>query len=273
MFTYPVAKWTGGIFFEHVHRLIASVIGMIMIVVAVWTWVVDDRRWLKRLTAGALLAVIVQGILGGMTVLMQLPPAVSIGHALLAQSFLLMTVAIAAATSRAWITGDAAVAVPVDARVRTLLAASVVVTFLQILLGALVRHTYSAPAIPDFPLSNGALIPAFTDFHVVIHFAHRVGAVVTSALIITGGVLVLRSGTLPRLRMPAIAMMLAVLVQVLLGATVIWTRQAILPNTLHVAFGAVTFATVFLAYLRAARWYQFRETRLASALRVQEAGA
>jgi cytochrome c oxidase assembly protein subunit 15 len=208
-----------------------------------------------------------------MTVLMQLPPAVSIGHALLAQSFLLMTVAIASATSRAWVTGGEAAAVPVDVRVRTLLAASVVMTFVQILLGAVVRHTYSAPAIPDFPLSNGALIPAFTDFHVVIHFAHRVGALITSVLIITGGVLVLRAGTMPRLRLPAIAMMLAVLVQVLLGATVIWTRQAILPNTLHVAFGALTFAAVFLSYLRAARWYHFRETRQASVLRVQEAGA
>ena len=246
---------------------------MITIIVAVWIWLADDRRWLKRLAAGAVLAVVAQGILGGITVLMQLPPAVSIGHALLAQTFLLMTVAIAAATSRAWVCGAAATPVPVDSGVRMLLAVSVAMTFVQILLGAIVRHTYSAPAIPDFPLSNGAVIPAFTDFHVMIHFAHRVGALVTSTLIISGGVLVLRSGVLPRLRVPAVAMMLSVLAQVAIGAIVIWTRQAILPNTLHVAFGAVTFAMVFLTFLRAERWYEFRETRRAAVLRAQEASA
>ncbi|MBL0177443.1 MAG: COX15/CtaA family protein [Ignavibacteria bacterium] len=273
MFTFPLEKWTGGIFYEHFHRLIASGIGVITIVVAVWVWLVDRRRWLKTLAAVALGSVIVQGVLGGLTVLMQLPPAVSIAHALLAQTFLLMTVTIAAATSRAWVTGGDAAPVPVESRLRTLLASAVVMTFAQIVLGAVTRHTYSAPAIPDFPLSNGAIIPDFTSFHVAIHFAHRVGAVITSVLIISAGVTVLRSKQFARLKQPAIWMMLMVLVQFTLGATVIWTRQAILPNTLHVAFGALTFATVFLTFLRAARWYRFREAAEVRTATAREARA
>ena len=63
MFAYPVAKWTGGIFYEHVHRLIASGIGFLTIVVAALVWLTDERRWMKRLAAAALAAVIVQGVI------------------------------------------------------------------------------------------------------------------------------------------------------------------------------------------------------------------
>ncbi|MBI5648649.1 MAG: heme A synthase [Ignavibacteriae bacterium] len=273
MFTYPIEKWTGGIVFEHGHRLIASGIGFITIIVAVMVWFVDKRRWMKVLAGVALLSVIVQGVLGGLTVLMQLPAAVSISHAMLAQSFLLMTVAMAAATSRAWMTGSAAQRVNAGASVQRLLLAAVLLTFVQIFLGALTRHTYSAPFIPDFPLSNGRIIPVFTDSHVVIHFAHRVGALVVTIAIFWAGIVVLRARELARLRTAVITAMLLVLVQATLGATVIWTRQAILPNTLHVAFGALTFATIFLAWLRAARWYRFSETQPSGVAGVEGARA
>lgn len=260
MFTYPVEKWTGGIVYEHGHRLIASGIGVLTIVVMVMIWLYDDRRWLRWLGVGALVAVIVQGVLGGLTVLMRLPTAVSVSHAMLAQSFLIATVLMAAATAREWRGPADPVRVRAGVGLRKLLLATVVFTFVQILLGAITRHTYSGMAIVDFPMNNGQIIPDFTHFGVAIQFAHRVGAVILTAMIFTQGIRILRSGELAALRGPAALAMAMVTVQFLLGATVIWTREAIVPNTAHVAGGALTFVLVFLTYARSVRFYRFADT-------------
>src|ERR671910_199622 len=92
MFSYPYEKWVGGIFYEHGHRLIASTVGFLTIVLAIWTWKVEPRRWIRRLAFAALAIVILQGLLGGLTVLLLLPAPVSIGHAGLAQLFFCATV-------------------------------------------------------------------------------------------------------------------------------------------------------------------------------------
>ncbi|MBN1449169.1 MAG: COX15/CtaA family protein [Bacteroidetes bacterium] len=257
MFTYPVEKWTGGIVYEHGHRLIASGIGVLMIVVTVWVWMKDDRRWLKWLSTTALLAVIIQGVLGGLTVLMRLPTAVSVSHGMLAQFFMLMTVLIAAATSPRWRKGVPPIAVDARRGLQRLLQATVIFTFVQILLGAITRHTYSGMAIADFPLNNGQIIPAFTSFGVAIQFAHRVGAVILTAMIFTQGIRILRQRALSKLRLPAAAAIGMVTIQFMLGATVIWTREAIVPNTFHVLGGALTFTLVFLTYVRSVRYYRF----------------
>ena len=259
MFTYPVEKWTGGIVYEHGHRLIASGIGVLTIAVMVMIWLYDDRRWLRWLGVGALVAVIVQGVLGGLTVLMRLPTAVSVSHAMLAQSFLIATVLMAAATARAWREPENPVAVPTGAGLQKLLLATFIFTFVQILLGAITRHTYSGMAIVDFPLNNGKIIPDFTHFGVMIQYAHRVGAVILTAMIFTQGIRILRSRELTVLRAPATLAMIMVAVQFLLGATVIWTREAIVPNTAHVAGGALTFILVFLTYARSVRFYRFAD--------------
>ncbi|MBE0643977.1 MAG: COX15/CtaA family protein [Bacteroidetes bacterium] len=261
MFTFPVEKWTGGIVYEHGHRLLASGIGMLMIVVAVMVWMVDRRRWLRWLSIAALGAVIVQGVLGGITVLMQLPTAVSVSHAMLAQSFMIATMLIAAATARGWKQTKLPAPVSADRGLQKLLLATVVFTFVQILLGAITRHTYSGPAIIDFPLNNGKVIPDFVNFGVAIQFAHRVGAMILSVLIFVQGIRILRNRELAVLRTPALLAMIMVTVQFLLGATVIWTREAIVPNTLHVMGGAMTFAVVFLTYARSVHFYRFSASR------------
>ena len=82
--------------------MIASTVGFLTIILAVWTWRVDPRPWMRKLGFAALGAVILQGLLGGLTVLFLLPPAISIGHAALAQLFFCSTVAIALFTSPGW---------------------------------------------------------------------------------------------------------------------------------------------------------------------------
>src|SRR6266849_9563843 len=105
MFTFPPSMWVANIFYEHGHRLIASSVGLLTIILAVWIWLADSRRWLRWFGVAALGAVIAQGVLGGLTVLFFLPPAVSTAHAALAEIFFCMTVAIALFTSPGWIAG------------------------------------------------------------------------------------------------------------------------------------------------------------------------
>src|SRR3954466_16184262 len=102
MFTFPLKHWVGGIRYEHSHRLIASTVGFLTIILAVWTWRAESRAWVRRLGFAALGAVILQGVLGGITVLFFLPPAISIAHAGLAQLFFCLTVTMTLVTSARW---------------------------------------------------------------------------------------------------------------------------------------------------------------------------
>ena len=106
MFSFPLEKMVGGIFYEHGHRMIASGVGMLTIVLAVWTWRADPRRAIRWLAVGALGAVILQGLLGGLTVLFLLPAPISVAHAGLAQLFFCITVSLALFTSRRWFSAD-----------------------------------------------------------------------------------------------------------------------------------------------------------------------
>src|SRR6478752_2480136 len=130
MFTFPPSKWVGGIFYEHGHRLIASSVGFLTIVLAAWLWFADPRRWMKRLGLAALGAVILQGVLGGVTVLFFLPTAISSAHAGLAEIFFCMTIAIALFTSKSWMRGDDAVD---DEMLRRVATTTTALIYVQIL--------------------------------------------------------------------------------------------------------------------------------------------
>ena len=106
LFMFPPSMWVGGIFYEHGHRLIASGVGFLTIVLAIWLWLQDPRRWMRWLGAAALGTVILQGVLGGLTVLYFLPAGVSTAHAGLAEIFFCLTIAIALFTSPRWIAGN-----------------------------------------------------------------------------------------------------------------------------------------------------------------------
>src|SRR6187455_2319481 len=175
MFTFPLEHMVGGIFYEHGHRLIASTVGFLILVLAFWLWRVEPRRWVRRLGFIALGAVITQGVLGGITVLWYLPDAVSIAHAGLAQIVFCLTVTIALATSPGWQRAYDS-RTPDDVMLQRLSIVTTAAIYLQILVGATMRHTGAGLAIPDFPLSYGRLIPPFWNPAIAIHFAHRLGA-------------------------------------------------------------------------------------------------
>lgn len=104
MFTYPLALWwrQGNIFYEHGHRLVASTVGLMTVGMAALLYLREPRAWLRRLGLAALAAVVVQGLLGGMTVLFFLPAPVSVSHAGLAQLFFCTTAAVTLFLSRGW---------------------------------------------------------------------------------------------------------------------------------------------------------------------------
>src|SRR6185503_17674650 len=146
----------GGVVFEHGHRLAAAVVGCLTVVLALWTVVGDARASVRVLGLLALLAVLLQGILGGITVLYKLPLAVSVTHACLAQIFFCSTVALAIVTSPAWFAprprrSPAALSVLAGLTTGAVLG--------QLVLGALMRHMQAGLAIPDFPLAFGRFVP------------------------------------------------------------------------------------------------------------------
>lgn len=251
MFTFPPSKWVGGIFYEHGHRLIASSVGFLTIILAAWLWLADPRRWMKRLGAIALGSVIVQGALGGITVLFFLPTAISTAHAGLAEIFFCMTVAIALFTSPAWLRGDDVVDDPLLRRAAT---ATTAVIFLQILVGATMRHSGAGLAIPDFPLMFGRLIPDHWDPKIAVHFAHRVGAlVVTLAVLATSGHVWYHHAGRRLLRRPAALIVALVAVQITLGALTVLSRRDVWINSVHLVCGALVLATSIVITLRSWR--------------------
>ena len=253
MFSFPIDKWVGGIFYEHSHRLIASTVGFLIVILAFWLWRVEPRAWVRRLGYIALAAVITQGILGGITVLWYLPDAISIAHASLAEIVFCLTVTIALVTSPGWRRGYAA-GLPDDRLLQRVAIATTATIYVQILLGATMRHTDAGLAIPDFPLAFGHLIPPHWDAKIAIHFAHRVGALCVTAMILaTTGHVLYHHRRRAELRRPSMLLLGLVGLQITLGAlTVLSGRQPTI-NSLHVVTGASVLVTSLVLTLRAHR--------------------
>lgn len=249
MFAFPMKHMVGGIFYEHGHRLIASGVGFLTIILALWIWKVEPRRWMRVLGFTALAAVCVQGLLGGITVLYFLPTPVSTAHAGLAQIFFCLTIAIALFTSRGW---TQPANEPVDDRtLRRVATTTTGFVYLQIIVGATMRHSDAGLAIPDFPLVFGGLVPPQWTAQIAVHYAHRIGALlVTLAIAATVGHVLYHHPRRAELRRPALTLACLVLTQVTLGAFVIWSQKNVAINTAHVVVGALTLATSLVLTLR-----------------------
>lgn len=279
MFFFPLNRMVGGILYEHSHRLLASFVGLLTVVLAVWLWRVESRKWLKMVGMTAAAAVAVQGLLGGITVLFLLPTPVSVLHGVLAQSFFCFTVFIAYALSKEWRRDTSHLdgkSLPVGTLRWSVLATGAVL--LQLVLGAVMRHSGSGLAIPDFPLAGGRIIPLFNqDFlftvnqarfdlgldpvtlpQVVIHFLHRVGAVVVT---ITGaGLSVSLFRELryeKRFLLLALFLSLLLITQWILAGWVIWTAKSPWITTFHQWTGALMLGTSFFTMLRIIHLFGF----------------
>ena len=265
MFNFPLDKMVGGIFYEHSHRLIASTVGFLILVLAVWLWRVEPRRWVRNLGYIALAAVITQGILGGITVLWYLPAPISIAHASLAQIVVCLTGAIALFTSPGWgraylgltagtTSGSAVDAAADDRLLQKIAAVTTGWIYLQIVIGATMRHTGAGLAIPDFPLAFGQLIPPHWDAKIAVHFAHRVGALIATVLIVATTAHVFHHQRRRReLVRPSLLLLVLLAAQITLGALTVLSGKHYIINSLHVVTGASVLVTSLVLTLRAHR--------------------
>jgi len=243
----------GGVFYEHGHRMVATAVGLLTILLAVWIQRSDPRPWMRKLGWTALGLVVLQGVLGGMTVLLKLPVWTSAGHACLAQGFFLVVVFLALALSPRWEfpafgRGEAG-------RVPALAALATGAIYIQLVLGAVMRHMNAGLVIPDFPLVFGGLVPPHFTPEVAVHYAHRVWAVVVLAAVLAASIAALRGGeTRPDFQRPATLMILLLVIQITLGASIIWSRRQVTVTTLHVVVGAILLASSFVLTVRSWRF-------------------
>ena len=230
---YKMPHMVGGVKFEHGHRMIAEFVGLLTIILAIWTWSAERRQWLRILALAALGTVIAQGILGGITVLFYLPPAVSSAHAALAQTFFCIAVVIALFTGRRYV--EEQPRIEFDTRrpsLITLTLLSVFVLYVQLILGAMFRHK----GLGWWP-----------------HVVHA--AVVVMVLSWTAIRSLAQFSNIEAVKKPAITMLSLMIVQIFLGfaaftTRVTWGHSSIQPElpmiistVTHVAVGALLLAT------------------------------
>jgi len=244
--------WVGGIVFEHSHRMIAFFTGTCTLVIAFWTLFVERRLWMKVLAFCALGTIILQGILGGKTVLNFLPPALSTAHAAVAQTFFCIAVAIAVFTGRKWVE-DTPQPVTDNSHPKLLVLCfySILVLYVQLILGAMFRHH----GMPWWP--------------------HVVNAVSVTVIVASTGVRAMRFRQIPAVRRLGVFVHSLLLVQILLGFASFYTRivlganaaQPELPmiasTVAHVAVGALLLATTAVLTIQVWRHVTVRQTRAA----------
>lgn len=252
----------GGIFYEHGHRMIAATVGLLTVIQALWLQMREPKRFVRFLGWFAVAAVIVQGLLGGLTVIFLLPKPISIAHAGLAEIFFCLNVSIAFFTSKGFAALTRYEKGSAPSASATLLVALV---YAQILAGALMRHLGAGMAIPDFPLSFGRIVPEFVSTAIAVNYAHRVGGVMVFLAVIAMFAHLRRFHADHPLRHIANFLLVFVTAQVLLGGYTVWSGKQPHITSLHVMIGALTLATSLILCLTA-RTIAWRTTRHAAAL-------
>lgn len=229
---------------EHGHRLLGATVGSLCIILCIWMWRSEQRRWLRRLSYLALGLVVFQGLLGGARVLMVNVDLAKV-HGVMAQIFLCTLTAVAVGSSawwrlivspagqeqcRAWLT------------LRNMGLVVCTLTVVQLVVGAVLRHRGAGLSIPYFPHSapDGGLLPVSWNWATQLHFAHRAVALVLFVLLTSWVVRLLKSDlVIPVVKKLAIAAFVVVNLQIALGAGIIWSARAPIQTTLHVLNGAI----------------------------------
>jgi heme a synthase len=270
MFFFPWQDWVGGIFFEHSHRLVASGVGVLMTILAIWLCF-QERIWLRWMGGVVPLFVLLEGTIGGLRVILS-EDQLGILHGALAQLLFVSVSLIALFTSRWWMENSTGITAPKWTG-RTLAISGLI--FCQLLLGATMRHEHAGLSISDFPLAYGQVWPKTDPSSIAaynaerfqhdinakptsallisLQMAHRLGAVlITVAILAAAAAMWLAPGTAPILRRWSAVWVGLVFLQFLLGAFTIWTNKAADVATTHVAVGALTL--MLGAILTALSW-------------------
>jgi cytochrome c oxidase assembly protein subunit 15 len=258
---FKIPRMIGGVKFEHTHRMIAEFVGLMTVIVAIWTWRIDKRRWMRGLTLGAVAGVIIQGVLGGLTVLNYLPPAISTAHATVGQTMFCALAAIAVFTSRSWLDEPQEKITFKDAR-PLLRHCWMLIGFLylQLILGAAFRHVWTkwGPAGSNhWPVQK--IVHALLYPHIL------------NALMVTGLVLyvslraITKHSNIPQLRRPAIWMLILLIAQLMLGVAAYVVRviqgvneaqptmALVVVTVTHLAVGALILLSTIVLTIQAYR--------------------
>lgn len=261
---------------EHSHRLLGMVMGLLSIGLCIGAYVSKASLPVRRMGVALVILVILQGGLGGLRVkLDQLnldidhnlyAQSFAVAHGVFAQIFLCLLVAFVIANGRSWIEKNAGFTSKPSNSVRTwgLIACAAVV--LQLIVGAVMRHSYAGLAIPTFPLTPyDTVIPPVFTFEIAIHFAHRVGAVLVSVAVIGFCVKIWQdSASRKAIGKSALGLLGLLIVQVLLGALVIWKVRNEHVTTLHMLNGAFTLALTWACAFRIMTHRLDRKTTIAA---------
>lgn len=276
MFLYPPSKWKGIIFYEHVHRLYASVVGLLTVLLVIWTWRVEQRRWVKMFTTLALGAVIVQGVLGGLTVLYLLPTAVSSAHGILGQTFFVISLIIAYSHSAELQSVMQLRLLPAQQQgaskaLRSLLQL-IGLVYIQLLIAAIMRHGGAGLAYVDFPTFAGHWLPGFgadelakanqlrsiyhlgpvETFHLVFHAMHRFMAYIILAMVYVTSWRVIKGDEYPELlKKTFFVLTLIVSLQLMLGIATVASVRSPWVTSIHVLGGALLLVFSALGAVRA----------------------
>jgi cytochrome c oxidase assembly protein subunit 15 len=275
MFLLPISKWTGGVFYEHTHRLVGSIVGLIAVGLMVLLYAIEHRVWVRRLGVVLLLLVITQGVLGGLRVVLAVNN-LGLVHGCLGQLILATSAALTLFTSPWWERvgriGHTLTAVRVGwikhVRMVTILI------ILQLALGATMRAAHAGLAIPDFPKAYGMWWPHVTPEELaginldrvahneipitrgLIHLqmTHRLMAGIILLAVLASTVMALvRKGMPGSLKTWSVGWSLLVILQVFLGAWTIWSGKAADIATAHVAVGALLLTSGVIQVLMARR--------------------
>jgi cytochrome c oxidase assembly protein subunit 15 len=286
MFLFPFSKWIGGVFWEHSHRLVASGVGFLTVILCVWLWISESRRWLRWLGVAALIAVIAQGVLGGLRVTLY-KDELGIFHATLAQMFFVLVSSIALFLSQRWQRLGQVKTEISEGVSRFALIITGCILF-QLILGATMRHQHAGLAVPDFPLAYGQVWPPsdpqflesvnakrldVRDFNpitanqIYLHMAHRITAL---AIFVLTALFAWKcskgspeAGPASRgLKRWAAGWFGLICGQALLGAGTVWSNKAADIATAHVVLGALSFLTGFMIYLTTRRLSRSAEARV-----------
>lgn len=272
----------GGIFYEHGHRMAATFVGLLTVILAIWLWRGEDRKWMKALGFTALAVIIAQGVLGGLTVLFLLPTPISVSHATLAQTFFALMASIALFTSHWWRT-DVHRLEEHDAKPHffSLAMITTLAVYIQLILGALMRHTHSGLAVPDFPLAYGQIFPSLSPemidkyneqliqsnvllfgdgpidgSQILIHMVHRGWALVVSAMVIWTTIRIFRTPDAPdKIKRFGLILPVLLIAQITLGAFTVLTQKSVAVTTAHVATGALMLVSCLLLVLHVWKIY------------------